>query len=395
MSPIQQSMFRVLLVTLVVALDVLPVSAADVVLQAVVAPAGTVVRLGDVAKVKADDKREAARLAAIPLMPAPGPGRRRFVRMREVQDLLAARGEDMRSLNFRGELVTEIAPTATTQTATKPNADRRAVWAGTSAVAAASMTGVPESAAAKASQAPRITEAQVKEAQNYIERAVIEHLNRYGGHKADWQVALNVSPADLVKVLDAKTALRCSGGVSPWTGRQRLVVAFSTERGPVRVRFEADVTATQSVVVATQPIERGHVITAADVAVAEWEQVPPTTARRKLAESLDSVIGMEAARPIQEGDAIFSDDFRPQILVKRGDEIAVYARGGGIQVRTIARARQDGARGELIGVESLDVKEPFDAVVVGPREAVVFTAAAAPARENNVVDQPFRRLRQK
>ena len=51
--------------------------------------------------------------------------------------------------------------------------------------------------------------------------------------------------------------------------------------------------------------------------------------------------------------------------MKRGEEIAVYARGGGIQVRTVARARQDGARGELIGVESLEAKEPFDAVVTG------------------------------
>ena len=92
---------------------------------------------------------------------------------------------------------------------------------------------------------------------------------------------------------------------------------------------------------------------------------------------------MEATRTIQEGDAIYSDDFRPQLLVKRGEEIAVYARGGGIQVRTIARARQDGARGELIGVESLEAKEPFEAVVTGPREAVVFTASAAPARRES------------
>ena len=338
MNSNQNRMLRALFASMVVALDVWPVSAADVVLQAVVVPRGNVVRLGDVAKVKADDKQESLRLAAIPLLPAPAPGRRRFVRMREVQDLLAAGGEDMRSLNFRGEKVVEIASAATDQAATRSTADRRAVWAGTSAVAAASMTGDAESVAADASREPRLSEAQAKQAQNYIERAVIEHLNRYGGHKPEWKVALNVSPVDLAIVYNAKTALRCSGGVSPWTGRQRLVVAFSTDRGPVRVRLEADITATRAVVVATRPIERGHVITAADVAVAEWDSLPPTTSRRKLVESLDSLIGMEAARPIQEGDAIFSDDFRPQILVKRGDELAVYARGGGIQVRTIARA---------------------------------------------------------
>ena len=58
------------------------------------------------------------------------------------------------------------------------------------------------------------------------------------------------------------------------------MVAFSTDRGPVRVRFEADVTATQAVVVATQPIERGQVITAADVAVEQWDNVADGNATR-------------------------------------------------------------------------------------------------------------------
>jgi flagella basal body P-ring formation protein FlgA len=80
--------------------------------------------------------------------------------------------------------------------------------------------------------------------------------------------------------------------------------------------------------------------------------------------------------------------------VKRGEEIAVYARGGGIQVRTLARAREDGARGELIGVESLEEKVPFDAVVTGLREAVVFSGSPAP-EDKKVVQRPFRKLRQK
>ncbi len=392
MHTIQQRLFRILLATIVVVLNLLPVGAAEIVLQAVIVPRGRVVRLGDVAKVESDDKQEAARLAAIPLLPAPGPGRQRFVRMREIQDLLAARGEDLRTLDFRGELVVEIAPPAASKAATMPKADRRAVWAGTSAATAASMTEAAELQPIERN--PRLTEAQSKEAQNYLERTVIEHLNRNSGRKADWKMSLAVSEADLAKVLNAKSALRCSGGVSPWTGQQRLVVSFSTERGTVRVRFEASITAKQAVVVATQPIERGRVITAADVAVEEWDNPPAETGRRKRVDSLETLIGMEAAQPIQAGDAIYSDDFRPQLLVKRGEEIAVYARGGGIQVRTIARAQQDGARGELISVESLEAKEPFDAVVTGSREAVVFTASAAPTIEK-VVEQPFRKLRQK
>jgi flagella basal body P-ring formation protein FlgA len=362
-----------------------------VVIQKVVELKGTVVRLGDVAKVKADDKQESERLASLTLMPAPGPGRRRFLRMREVQDLVAAHGEDMGSLNFRGERIIEVATAAEVKPALPPATDRRAILTGTSVAPPANMAAIAPDA--PQSEGPRLTEAKSIEAYNYIKRAVVEHLVRQSGRNSDWQVVFEVSPVDLAKVLDAKTALQCSGGVLPWTGNQRLVVAFATSRGPVRIRFEAIVTVEHTVIVAAQPIERGHVITAADVAVAKWTTLPKETPRHQLAVSLESLIGMEATGAVQAGDALYSDDYRAQLLVRKGDEIAVYARGGGIQVRTIARARQDGARGELIGVESLDAKEPFDAVVTAAREAVVFTGTTI-AKEEKVVEQPFRKLRQ-
>jgi flagella basal body P-ring formation protein FlgA len=393
MTTLQFKIYRLMLAAVVVALNVLPVSAADVVVQTVVAPATRVVRLGDVAKIKCQDAKEAERLRAISLLPAPAPGRKRFVRMREIQDMLAAQGEDMSKLNFSGELMIEIAPPVEKAVAKQESVDRRAVWAGTSAVVATGMTAVPESLLPKPA-AVRLTAAEENEARNYVEQAVLEHLKRNSERKAEWQVAATVSTADLAKVLAAKSALQCSGGVSPWVGQQNMVVAFRTERGPVRVRFVVDVNASQPVVVATRPISPGQIITAADVAVEQVSEAPKETLRRKVLVSLDSLLGMEATRQIHEGDAVYSDDFRAQLLVKKGDEIMVFARGGGIQVRTVARARQDGAKGELIGVESLEAKEPFEAVVSGPREAVVFTASAPPTKEK-VAETPFRRLRQK
>jgi len=387
-------MFRILLVTIVLAFDVLPVGAADVVLQKVVALEGPVVRLGDVAKIKSDDPQEAARLATLPLMPAPGPGRRRFVRMREVQDLVVAHGEELRALNFRGELIVEVSATAVTPPATSQPTDRRAAWAGSSAASSANMNGVELAVVKQAAAEPRLTDGQKLEAHNYLKRAIVEHLTRQSGRNAEWQLAFEASEANLAKVLEAKSALQCSGGVSPWTGPQRLVVSFSTSRGPVRVRLEVDIRVEHEVIVAARSIEPGQVITAADLAIEKWTTLPQQSLRRQLAASLESLVGMEATKSIQEGAAIYSDDYRPQLLVKKGQEIAVSTSGGGIRVRVIARARQDGARGELIGVESLEGKEPFQAVVTGPREATVFTGAAMDRKEK-VVEQPFRKLRQK
>jgi flagella basal body P-ring formation protein FlgA len=368
-------------------------AAAEIELRSEAAPRSAVVRLGDVANVKAANQQEAERLASLPLMPAPAPGTHRFLRMREVQDLLAAHGEEMSQLNFQGERLVQINPARVGDSAVvavhlgRTPSDREAIWAGKVSPATA------ERPAGTEKKAPAVSAVQIEEVQAMLNRLVIEYLSRTSGRRAEWRASFRVDVADVAKVLSAKSPLECSGGNSPWTGKQRLGISFIGDKGPTRLGVYADVTATQQVVVAIQPIERGHVLTAADVEVQQWDNAPIKRGREPV-ETVEPLIGMEATRSIQVGDPVALDDVRSPLLVKRGEEIAVYARGGGIQVRTLARAREDGARGELIGVESLEEKVPFDAVVTGLREAVVFSGSPAP-EDKKVVQRPFRKLRQK
>jgi flagella basal body P-ring formation protein FlgA len=58
--------------------------------------------------------------------------------------------------------------------------------------------------------------------------------------------------------------------------------------------------------------------------------------------------------------------------VHRGEVVTVYARTAGIQIRTVARAREDGARGELVAVDSLLDHSGFHARVSGIREVEVY-----------------------
>jgi flagellar basal body P-ring formation protein FlgA len=374
-----------------------PVAAADVELRSEAVPQSSVVRLGDVANVKAADQQEADRLASLPLVPAPAPGTHRFLRMREVQDLLSAHGEGMSELNFQGAILVQVnparvgKPTVVAAHLGRTRSDREAIWAGTVSPATAKLPEmvVPQTKPA----APVASAAQIEEVQAILNRLVIEYLSRTSGRKAQWRASFRVDVSDVAKLLAAKSPLECSGGGSPWTGKQRLAISFTGDKGLTRVAVYADVTATEPIVVAVQPIERGHVLTAADVEVQQSENAPALRGREPV-DSVESLIGMEAMRSIQAGDPVVLGDVRSPLLVKRGQEIAVYARGGGIQVRTIARAREDGARGELIGVESLEEKEPFDAVVTGVGEAVVFSGSPTPVDEK-VVQRPFSKLRQK
>ena len=62
----------------------------------------SLVRLGDIAEIHAADAEQARQLEAIELFPAPAVGRRRFVRAREVQDLLALRGLNLSEHRLSG-----------------------------------------------------------------------------------------------------------------------------------------------------------------------------------------------------------------------------------------------------------------------------------------------------
>jgi flagella basal body P-ring formation protein FlgA len=308
-----QLMMRSMMVVIVTTI-VAPVGATEIVLKSLAAPKNTVVRLGDVAEIQSTDSREAQRLAALPLMPAPSSGKKRYLRQREVQDLLAAHGEEMNQLTFGGEATVEIAAAA------EPISSFHAAWSGSSVAVGTEANDV----GAK----PVVTETQAAAIRNEMEPLIVDYLVR-----------------------------------------------------------------AKQVVVAVQVIERGKIVTAADVEMQDMEDAPAVGGKHGPVESAESLIGMEAARAIQAGDIVMADDVKPQILVKRGEEVAVYARGGGIQVRTLARAKQDGAKGQLITVESLVSREPFDAVVVGSREAMVFAGNAAPAPAE-VAERPFRKSQQ-
>src|SRR5262245_16263870 len=102
----------------------LAVAATEVKLHERVASDSPVVRLGDVADIKTDDVEEQRRLAKLLLMPAPAPGTQRFVRQREVQDVLAAHGEDLGRLRIVGANQIEVSSPVVTEQSTQRNADR-------------------------------------------------------------------------------------------------------------------------------------------------------------------------------------------------------------------------------------------------------------------------------
>jgi hypothetical protein len=199
-------------------------AATEIALRERVVTTSSVVKLGDVAEIETADRAAGRQLAARLLMPAPAPGTQRFLRLREVQDLLAACGEDLSQLRFAGaSQVVVVSPgaqqAATTETMAnggpKRGFDRQALLlAGQST----QKSGVRQ---ATAIQEP-LDEQIAEELREQFRQTIVNYLTEKDGKAGAWRVTCDVADRHLPRLQLATAAPKCFGGVKPWTGRQRF-----------------------------------------------------------------------------------------------------------------------------------------------------------------------------
>ncbi len=374
------------LLALIISMSAAATALADVEikLRGRAAPHGSVVRLGDVADISSDDRQQARQLGGLPLMPAPAPGTERYLRTREIEDMLAAQGIEVGDFRFGG--VDQVAISATDASAASDDGGKVGGKAGDSAGDdvrkpmnrhAAILAGFNSERPTKA-----MDDSRAKELRQRLNRIVLKYLDAKTGRVDAWKVECDVVDRELAKLNVATSDPVCQGGSEPWTGRQRFLMSFATADGQVQMPIFADVAPPAvPVVVAIRPIVHGDVIKAADIEMRTVDSGSKMMSQRAVAESVEKLIGMEARQSIQAGEIVFADQVQSPILVKRGDLITVTSQSGGIRVRTSALALKDGAHGELVQVESLGSRQKYDARIVGPREAAVFALSRPEAPE--------------
>jgi flagella basal body P-ring formation protein FlgA len=111
------------------------------------------------------------------------------------------------------------------------------------------------------------------------------------------------------------------------------------------------------------------------------------TARRVLVDSLpdhqllrlEQCVGQQAALDLRPGVIMTAQMVDPVPLVKPGQLVTVILTRGTVQLRSVARAMEEGALGQTIRVRNENTRDVLDVTVTGPQEARLGEAASADA----------------
>ena len=307
--------------------------AAELVLRRDCECSGALVTLADVAEIYSNDKAQVAALTNIELFPAPTDGQSQMVPVRQIRDVLVQRGVDLRKVRLGGASAVTIRQEVREKHVTPV---RTTTW-------------------------KQRLQQQISDYLSDVEPGV------------EWNVTANVT-GDLIRAMTAgERIIRVTGGRQPWVGSQRFTVEISDAGGTKEIQVIANVQRPFMVVVPVRPLGRGEVVRASDL---QLQTVSAAGNHVNSLSSLEQAIGQEATRPLPAGRPLQRSDLQQAILVKRNNVVTVFVRSRGVQIRTSAKALEDGARDDVIKLQSLENRDDqFVARVTAFKEVEILAGA--------------------
>lgn len=379
------------------------VRAADIVLHPQGAPAGSIVRLGDVATLHGDAE-EVARLNAAPLMPSPPQGTTQTVRAQAIRELLIAQGFDLNALRFDGAVQVEIGLVSATAapTAPRPLATEQAepIVAANPPVADApsrvgstlSQSTAPQTVQARPQTGFRlpVNMAATRQVEPLSPRRLqslrdelLAKINTLLAEQPSQPlVAVEVKlPPDLAALLAQPGVESAAQGIeAPGVGDRSVELSWRTATGAGAAKVEARLEAAVSVAIVARSLSRGARVGANDI---ELRRVAASVAPADAVVAIAEAIGMEASNPLRAGGFLLRGDLAPPLLVERGGLVTVIAGGDGVRVRMQGTAKSEGRLGDLVQVMPLGSKETVLAQVTGRGELAVGAAIASRLASQN------------
>ncbi len=329
---------RMIIAALLVALGTSSGRAAEIRLREAARVDGSFVHLRDVADISAGQADEVESLGSIELFPAPSKGARRYLKIRELQDLLNERQVNLLRHQVTGASVVEVA-------AYKP-------------------LSAPTDKPLIGSSRQRATEV--------VKAAVIKHLQEQRREATPIDVQIDLDESTAKQVAAAQFQVNVAGGTAPYLGAQPLNIVLASAQEPLPIKVIA--APVPLVVVASRTLPKGTIVQRSDLAMQPLK-ANQTVDLESTFMKLEDVAGRESAAGITAGQPIGYSMIRSPLLVRKGDAVTVISRAQGLRVRTTARAKEEGGHGDLIAVESMLNRQAFFVRVVGVQEVEVFASA--------------------
>ncbi|MEW5756012.1 MAG: flagellar basal body P-ring formation chaperone FlgA [Pseudomonadota bacterium] len=155
-------------------------------------------------------------------------------------------------------------------------------------------------------------------------------------------------------------------------GKNNFIIRCDQAAKPWKVYLSAEISVYDDVVVTTEPLARGAIISGAAL----------TTVRRRLTEvhggyysDPAEVIGMKLKRSLAIGSLVQTGHVTAPTLVRRGESVTIKSGSSMIQVTSTGKSLMDGALGERVQVRNDRSARVVEGVVTAPGVIVVGNAA--------------------
>jgi flagella basal body P-ring formation protein FlgA len=170
-------------------------------------------------------------------------------------------------------------------------------------------------------------------------------------------------------------------------GRVPLMIRFyESGRVTQTLSVRAHVQRVLLAVVASGPIQRGQIFTLANLAVRECrlesDGVIPITDPML-------AVGQQATATMRDGEVLIARKVKAPVMVKRGELVTVRCLIGGLIVRTVGRAAEEGSLDDIIQVRSEKNRSGFSAVVSGRGEVVITAPQTHDPRQASALSGPL------
>lgn len=146
-----------------------------------------------------------------------------------------------------------------------------------------------------------------------------------------------------------------------WGQASLALIVRVDDRVVKNIPILVDVEALADMVVTTRPVERGEILTPADVAVQKRDLA---TAGGKVARTAADVVGLRVRVGMRGNSPLRSDYLERVPLIKQGQLVTVLLESSTLRITTTGRAKGAGSAGDLITVQNISSNKDFPARIV-------------------------------